>query len=68
MTITFYPKALLVTALFVVMFGATLLLAIDVRRGIAIAGTLGILAYLLVEFLITFNPSWWRGLGDRRDG
>ena len=38
MTFTVKAKALLVTAVFVVMFGATGLLAIDVRRGIAAAG------------------------------
>jgi len=64
---TFYPKALLVTTVFVVMFGATVLLAIDVRRGIAAAGILGVLAYVLVEFLVTFNvPWWWRGFGGSR--
>jgi hypothetical protein len=69
MTFTFYPKALLVTAVFVVMFGATLLLATDVRRGIAATGMLGVLAYVLVEVLATVNArSWWRELGrDRGD-
>lgn len=38
MTFTVKPKALLVTAVFVVMFGATVVLAIDVRRGIGAAG------------------------------
>lgn len=55
MTITFYPKALLITAVFVVMFGATVLLAIDVGRGIAATGILAVLAYVLVEFLSTFG-------------
>ena len=55
MTFTFNPKAFLVAAVFVVMFGATVLLAMDVRRGIAAAGILGVLAYVLVEFLATFS-------------
>ncbi len=66
MTLTVYPKGLLVTALFLVVFGATLAVAGDVERGIATAGGLSVLAYLFVELLITFNPAgWWR---ERRIG
>lgn len=66
MTLTFYPKGLLVTAVFVVMFGATLAMAMDVARGIAAAGALSVLAYLTVELFIVFNPAvWWR---ERRNG
>ena len=31
-----------------------------VKRGIAAAGILGVLAYVLVEFVVTFNVKWWR--------
>jgi hypothetical protein len=51
LTFTFYPKALLATAVFLVMFGATVALAVDLRRGLAAAGVLSIAAYLLVELL-----------------
>jgi hypothetical protein len=61
MTFTFYPKGLLVTAVFLGVFGTMLALAADVERGVAVAGVLSVVAYLLVELFIVFNPAvWWR--------
>lgn len=54
---TVYPKGLLVTAVFIVVFEATLAVAKDVEHGAAAAGVLSVLAYLLVELFITFNPA-----------
>jgi hypothetical protein len=66
MMFTVYPKRLLVTAVFLVVFGATLAVAADVERGLATAGVLAVLAYLFVELFVTFNPAgWWR---ERRNG
>lgn len=66
MTFTFYPKALLCTAVFVVMFGVALALAADLARGIVAAGVGSLLAYLFVEVFTSVNPAaWWR---ERRNG
>jgi hypothetical protein len=61
--VTFYPKSLLLAVAFLVMFGATLDLAITVQEGVAMAGVLGVLAYLLVELVqlgVLVNPAAWR--------
>lgn len=59
MAISFYPKRLLATALFIVAFGSVLSVATDLRQGVAV-GLLAVMAYLFVEFLIVFNPVvWW---------
>ena len=66
MTFTFHPRGLLVTAAFLGGFVALLTLAADVERGVAVAGVLSVVAYLLVDLLIVFNPAlWWR---ERRNG
>ena len=66
MTFTFYPKSMVVTAVFLAVFGAMLAMAADVEHGVAVAGVLSVAAYLLIEFFIAFNPAvWWR---ERRDG
>ncbi len=65
MTVTFRPWRLLATAVFVVAFGSVLSIAIDTKQGVAV-GVLGLLAYLLVEVLIAFNPVvWWREQRNR---
>lgn len=66
MTVNFHPGMLLATAVFVVAFGSVLSMAIDTKQGVAV-GVLGLLAYLLVEVLITFNPVvWWREQRNRQ--
>jgi hypothetical protein len=68
MRVTFYPRALLIAVVFLVMFGATLLLAIDVERGIATAGSLAVLAYVLIEVGWAFNPAaWFRSRSGKAD-
>lgn len=60
MAITFYPKSLFVTAVFIVAFGSMLSVATDLRRGVA-AGVLALSAYLLIEVFVVVNPAmWWR--------
>ena len=60
MAIAFYPKRLLITALFIVAFGAMLSVATDLRQGLTV-GALAVLAYLLIEVLIVINPAvWWQ--------
>jgi len=66
MTFTLYPKGLVVTAVFLAIFGTTLAIAEDVERGVAAAGLLSVLAYVVIELFIAFNPAiWWR---ERRNG
>ncbi len=61
MTVTFYARNLLVTFAFLVMFGATLGMAVGVRDGVAAACVLAVLAYFLIEVVGTVNPAaWWR--------
>ena len=63
--ITFYPKSLLVAVVVFIMLGATLDLAVTVQQGVAAAGVLGILAYLLIEVMqmgVVVNPAVWRRL------
>jgi hypothetical protein len=59
-TISFHPKRLLVTAVFIVAFGSVLAAAADVKRGVAV-GALAVLAYVFIEAFIAFNPAWWQG-------
>ena len=60
MTATFYPKRVLITVVFLIVFGWALSLATDARRSAAI-GVLALIAYALIELLITVNPAvWWR--------
>lgn len=66
MTISFHPKSLAVTVAFLVAFGSALSVATDLRHGVAV-GVVAVLAYLLVEVVIAFNPVvWWRGRPGRR--
>jgi hypothetical protein len=67
MGVRFYPKALLVTVVFLAAFGATLALADEAGRGLAIAGAASIVAYLVIELGLTFNPAIWRRRGRRAD-
>ena len=63
MKITFYPKSLLAAVALFVMLGATLELAITVQQGVAVAGVLGILAYLLIEIIqlaVVVKPAAWQ--------
>lgn len=61
MTVTFSPKGLLIAAVFLVMFGSTLALATGAREGLAAAGLLSVLAYLVIELGVTVNAAaWWR--------
>lgn len=60
MTVTFYPKRLLLTAVFIVAFGLMLEMATDLRRGVVV-GVLAVCAFVLIELLIVVNPAaWWR--------
>lgn len=64
MTVAFFPKRLLITALFLIMFGAALTSATDLRLGLAV-GAVAMLAYLVVEVLVFFNPAPWRARRNR---
>ena len=59
MTIAFYPSRLLVTALFLTVFGAMLAVATDVEAAVAGAGAVAVIAYLVVELFVLFNPAAW---------
>ena len=56
MEITWYPRHLLVTAVFLVLFAGALNLAID-ANGRAAAGVLALVAYIGIEVWLTFNPA-----------
>jgi hypothetical protein len=56
MDITWYPRHLLVTAVFLVLFAVALNLAIDAHQQAA-AGVLALLAYIGLEVWLTFNPA-----------
>jgi len=61
MTISFHPKGLLATAVFLIAFGSALSVATDLRRGVVV-GALAVLAYLLIEVFAVVNPAaWWHG-------
>jgi hypothetical protein len=61
MTITFHPTGLLVTAVFLVLFGALLALATNVETALSGAGLISIAAYVVIEVFGSFNPAiWWR--------
>jgi len=60
-SVTVYPRNLLVGALMLALFAWGLNLALDFRSGAAI-GVLALLLYLVFELGLTSNPSgWWRG-------
>jgi hypothetical protein len=66
MTVNFYPKNLLVSAVFLIAFGSLLSVATDLRRG-AMVGGLAVLAYLLIEVFAAVNPAvWWQERRNRR--
>ena len=61
MTITFHPTGLLVTAVFLLLFGALLALATNVETALSGAGLISIAAYVVIEVFGSFNPAmWWR--------
>ena len=60
MTIAFHPTGLLVTAIFLVLFGALLALATNVETAVSGAGLISIAAYVVIEVFATFNPAIWR--------
>lgn len=60
MKVTFYPKSILVAVGLLGLFAWALNLALDFRRG-AVVGLLALIAYLVLETSLTFNPAtWWR--------
>ncbi len=66
MTVTVHPKGLLVTAAFLLAFGVVLSLATGARNGVAMS-FVAVLAYVLIEVLVTFNPAvWWMERRHRR--
>ncbi len=65
MAFTFYPKHLVVTAVFLVVFASALSLAANVEGALAGAGVVSVFAYLLINVFITFNPAVWGA--ERRD-
>jgi hypothetical protein len=66
MTVTFHPTGLLVTVVFLVVFGALLALATNVETAVSGAGLLAAAAYVLIEVFGTFNPAVWHR--DRQAG
>jgi hypothetical protein len=67
MTIAFYPRRLLLTAVFLVAFGAALSFATDARRGLAV-GAVAVMAYGAIELWIFINPAacWRRERHEQR--
>lgn len=70
MSVTFYPKRLLLAVLVLILFGATVSLATDLHRAAA-AGALALLsvvAYVALEAGLTVNPAlWWRDRNASED-
>jgi hypothetical protein len=60
MDVTFYPKGLLFGAIVFAVFGVALTMAVDVERGMAGAGMVAIVAYVLIEAIVSVNPAAWR--------
>lgn len=60
MAITFYPRTLLATGAFVILFSYGLSAALDVRAQAVTAGVLAVIAYVTIELLLTWNPGAWR--------
>ena len=61
MAVTFYPKRLLITAIVMAVFGATLSLATDLPRAATAVGLISVVAYVALEVFMTANPAiWWR--------
>lgn len=59
MTLSWYPKNLLIAVALVGLFAAALRVAIDVRTGV-VAGLLALMVYLAIELGLTFDPAvWW---------
>ena len=56
MDITWHPRHLLVTAVFLVLFAGVLNLAIDANERAA-AGVFALVAYIGLEVWLTFNPA-----------
>lgn len=60
MTWSFHPKPLLLAVLFLGVFGLLLTRAAGVESAAAGAGVFAVIAYLVVELLVSFNPAIWR--------
>lgn len=58
MHFTWYPRNLLLAAVFVGLFAWTLRVAVDFRAGVVV-GLLALLCYLAFEIGLTFNPGVW---------
>jgi uncharacterized membrane protein AbrB (regulator of aidB expression) len=60
MKVTLYSKNILVAVSLLALFVWVLNLALDFRRGVVV-GMLALVAYLVLETGLTFNPAtWWR--------
>lgn len=67
MTVSFHARPLLLTAAFLVAFGAVLSSALDARTGVTV-GVLAVVAYAAVEACLFFQPAaLWRGRRAPRD-
>jgi len=63
-TVTFNPKGLVATCVFLGVVGLALALARDIEFAAGAAGVASLLAYLFVDVVFSFNPAYWR---ERRD-
>lgn len=54
MTITWYPKSVLLAVVFFAAFAVALNIAIDFRRG-AVVGLTALLVYAFLDVMLTFN-------------
>ena len=59
MTISWYPKNIVIGLVLAAVLAETLQLAADVQRGMVV-GVLGIVAYVIVDVLLSVNPAVWR--------
>jgi uncharacterized membrane protein len=60
MTVTWHPRNLLITVVLIAVFAVALNIAIEFQTG-ALMGAGAFFVYLLVDVLLTLNPSprWW---------
>ena len=66
MTVTWYPRNILLGLVLLLAFAAVLGLAVDVQRGVAI-GIGAVVVYAIVELVLSVNPATWQRRGRSRD-
>ena len=61
--VTVYPKGLLFAAVFLIVFGVALSMAVDAQRGVVGAGIVAAVAYVVIDVFIAINPGAWKFWG-----